>query len=224
MSQNSLSTAEIALLATVGAIAVGASVYTYQNKCAANDSESNLQESFSCNNLSSVGQASMVQPEAYHAKNSLGQGNVAAFGANYPNETNPMGDLQSSKGQTGCMGGSAPQYTGFGLSNLMPGGSTQWREAGCPTGTDPADQWANYSVNRNAYERYIIASGSARLGINTRDKSAKIIGLTNLFRSTPSVPLNTASYNNDSDARIMAVNAYHGYNAINGSHTNTFGN
>ena len=53
-----------------------------------------------------------------------------------------------------------------------------------------ASQWSRYAPAKEAFAKYIQASGSSRLGMNTRNPSARITGInTSPFRPQPSVPL-----------------------------------
>lgn len=136
---------------------------------------------------------------------------VQAMNANYPDETSPHSlNAQTMDYGPGQGGQCAPDTNTSGPGDylmdpetLLPG---SWRKGGsntsCPEGTDPNSQWTKYAPSREAYERYITASSSARLSVNTRNAINRITGTPVLLRSATFTPLSHSSYTfNDSSLR-----------------------
>jgi len=137
-----------------------------------------------------------------------------AMDPRYPNQED-MSALTQRSSYTG--GGSS---CGMNIDNLMP---ASWRK-GAPGSMGPAggtscanmqseQLWSKYSPSRGAYNNYITAAGSARLTLNTRSALNRTIGLPNLLRQGPAVPISSqAVLFNDSgyrqDSYYNAVGAY----------------
>lgn len=84
------------------------------------------------------------------------------------------------------------------LNALMP---ASWKPAapvlggpvvGPPIGLD-AD-WCKYAPTKEAFQRYVTASGASRLAVNSRGNGplSRQIGQSSLLRSAPAVPLSAA--------------------------------
>jgi len=84
-----------------------------------------------------------------------------------------------------------PDDFGYGptmnVDKLMP---ASWRKGpGCGQLSEDEAEWARYAPSAGAFDRYITAAGSARLGLNTRSPLARITGTPNLLRQAPKVPI-----------------------------------
>lgn len=100
--------------------------------------------------------------------------------------------------QAGMMGGSCG--SNMNIDNLMPG---SWRNpmansmAGASNGgscmSENAAQslWSKYSPSARSFSNAITAAGSARLSLNTRSALTRNIGLPNLLRQGPAVPVSS---------------------------------
>lgn len=136
-------------------------------------------------------------PEAFHPYSSgAATYKLAsqAYNSNYPDETSP--NSLDAQAKYGCAQDVhlAPNNCDYSLNtdSLMPG---SWREGTqCPDGSDPNSQWAKYSPSRDSYMRYITASSAARLGVNTRNASSRIVGLPLLLRSSTTTPLSHSQF------------------------------
>lgn len=118
------------------------------------------------------------EPASYFPYSS---GSAAAnYDAAYPNEED-----MSSLYPRGCP---TSQQAGYGLNvnSLMP---AAWRSNTQCTDAVDGSQWTKYAPTKEAFDRYITAQGSARLSLNTRSSSARQIGIPNLLRSQPPMPL-----------------------------------
>lgn len=120
------------------------------------------------------------EPSAYYPY-SGGQG-AAAFDSAYPNEAD-----MSSQQPRGCP---SSQQAGYALNvnTLMP---ASWRgnsQCGDSAAVD-GSQWTKYAPTKEAFDRYITAQGSARLSLNTRNPLARQVGLPDLLRQQPPMPL-----------------------------------
>ena len=146
-------------------------------------------------------------PKAVHA--------ASAYAPNYPNEMDPHSlptkpNYVCSSGQD--MGSVPPssdnQFT-LSASNLLP---ASWREGADSSQEDPNSLWAKNHPTKERYQRYITASGSARLGVITRSPMRKVVGQANLLRSGVSTPITAASISpwNDSSHRLHAIYDAHG--------------
>ena len=73
------------------------------------------------------------------------------------------------------------------VDKLMP---ASWRKGpSCGQLSEDEAEWARYAPSPGAFDRYITAAGSARLGLNTRSPLARITGTPNLLRQAPKVPI-----------------------------------
>lgn len=137
-----------------------------------------------------------------------------AMDPKYPNEED-MSALTQRSNYTG-KGSSC----GMNIDNLMP---QNWRNGapgsiggagGMSCSNMQAEQlWSRYSPSRGAYSNFVTAAGSARLTLNTRSALNRTIGLPNLLRQGPAVPVSSqAVLFNDSgyrqDSYYNAVGAY----------------
>lgn len=123
-------------------------------------------------------------------------GNVAV---NVPLASNPYGphaqanptSWPNDEGKYSLFPGNpqAQQGAKLEIDNLMP---ASWRGIkNCATETTDDAEWAKYAPSKAAFDRYITASGSVRLGVNTRDSNSKTLGVPLLLRPSPPVPLST---------------------------------
>ena len=88
---------------------------------------------------------------------------AAAFDMHYPNAEN-----EASKYPRGCASQGAHHGYELSIDSLMP---ASWKQQGskCATqGTGAVSQWSKYAPSKAAFDRYITAAGSVRLGLNTR--------------------------------------------------------
>jgi hypothetical protein len=136
----------------------------------------------------------------------------------YPNQEDMAALTQRSSFSSAGNGGSA---CGMNIDNLMP---ASWRKGApgsmggagggsCANLQSEQQMWSKYSPSRGAYSNYITAAGSARLTLNTRSALNRTIGLPNLLRQGPAVPISSqAVLFNDSgyrqDSYYNAVGAY----------------
>lgn len=121
------------------------------------------------------------EPAAYYPYS--GSQGAAAFDSAYPNEED-----MSSYAPRGCP---SSQQSGYALNvnSLMP---AAWRgSAGCGSDSAAVDgsQWTKYAPTKEAFDRYITAQGSARLSLNTRSPLGRIVGVPDLLRQQPPMPL-----------------------------------
>lgn len=113
----------------------------------------------------------------------------------------------------GPMSPQQPQGCALSVDSLMPsswrgGNQIQSMQGGCG-GNMQAEQmsWSRYSPSKTAYNNAVTAAGSARLSIIDRPSLSKVIGIPNLLRPAPAVPVSSqAILFNDSDHR---QNAYY---------------
>lgn len=136
------------------------------------------------------------EPAAYYPY-SGGQG-AAAYDAAYPNEED-----MSSLFPRGCP---TSQQAGYQLNvnSLMP---AAWRSnTSCSDAALDGSQWTKYAPSKEAFDRYITAQGSARLSLNTRNPSSRIVGIPDLLRQPPPQPLSAENIVfNDSSMRLDNV-------------------
>ena len=167
------------------------------------------------------------QVEPHHPYSESGTGGQVAlrYSGNYPDETDEHSlDARKKDGcsrdpmQQGNPNGSAStgENCDYSLNSdsLMPG---SWREgAQCPDGSDPNSQWAKYAPAKEQYNRYIMASSAARLGVNTRTGLTRITGPNPLLlRSSVAVPIsNNHVLFNDSGFRLDAAAQGNGGNYV----------
>ena len=135
------------------------------------------------------------EPSAYfpYAGNTRG---AAAYDSAYPNEED-----MSSQYPRGC-----PSAVGYELNvnSLMP---ASWR-AGSVTDSAVVDgsQWSKYAPTRESFDRYITAQGSARLSLATRSPLGRIVGIPDLLRQAPPMPLSASEISFiDSENRLDAI-------------------
>jgi len=122
------------------------------------------------------------EPGAYYPYS--GGNASAAFDSSYPNEED-----MSSLAPRGCGGmgaGQGAQDFALSVNSLMP---ASWR--GGPQASTELDgsQWAKYAPSKGAFDRYITAQGSARLTLTTRSPLSRQIGVSDLTRPAPPMPL-----------------------------------
>jgi len=142
------------------------------------------------------------EPAAYFPYS--GSQGAAAFDSAYPNEED-----MSSMSPRGC---ASSQQAGYALNvnSLMP---ASWRSGSNCSGDSAAidgSQWTKYAPTKEAFDRYITAQGSARLSLNTRNPLARQVGIPDLLRQQPPMPLaaeeivfSDSSYRLDSIFRQM---------------------
>lgn len=76
------------------------------------------------------------------------------------------------------------------VSKLMPSSWRAGETAGCGPGEREDDtEWTRYAPSKESFEKYVTASGSARLSLNSRSPMARQVGLPNLLRPGVAVPL-----------------------------------
>jgi len=101
---------------------------------------------------------------------------------------------------------------GYQLStdSLMP---ASWRNDACPPAADNEEaDWAKYAPSKQSFDRYLTATGSARLAINSRSPLGRQVGTTLMLRSQPPLPLSTKEHEfNDSSFRNDLVYQSVGY-------------
>ena len=91
------------------------------------------------------------------------------------------------------------------LDQLMPASwrgpsATSGEGDGCAESVD--GQWAKYAPTKGAFARYQSAAGSARLSMNTRNTNKRNLGVRNLLRPSPPLPMSTREFAfNDSSFR-----------------------
>jgi len=139
---------------------------------------------------------------------------AAAYDRQWPDMQDPS-SLQKGVNmplgqQQFCGGGGAPNKGFLDMNTLMP---AEWRASdestggGCAGNASAlgAQTWSSYAPSRAAFNQYVTAAGSARLGVNTRSKNPGG-GVRNLLRSPTAVPITAASILfNDSDQRQSAI-------------------
>lgn len=128
-----------------------------------------------------------------------------AYAQNWPTEEDPAARFPGNPGDNS--GGSCnAQNWGYHLNvdHLMP---ASWRgPQQCGVESEDTAEWAKYAPSKEAFDRYITAAGSARLSVNTRSPSARQIGIPNLLRGSPPMPLGTSeSQFLDSDMRQSLI-------------------
>ena len=141
------------------------------------------------------------EPAAYYPYS--GSQGAAAFDSAYPNEED-----MSSMAPRSC---ASSQQAGYALNvnSLMP---AAWRgnaQCGDNAAVD-GSQWTKYAPTKEAFDRYITAQGSARLSINTRNPLGRQVGIPDLLRQSPPMPLaaeqivfNDSSFRQDQVFRQM---------------------
>jgi len=136
------------------------------------------------------------EPAAYYPY-SGGQA-ASSYDASYPNEED-----MSSLYPRGCP---TSQQAGYELNvnSLMP---AAWRNnTNCTDAAVDGSQWTKYAPTKEAFDRYITAQGSARLSLTTRSPLGRIVGIPDLLRQAPPMPLAADSIVfNDSSARLDLV-------------------
>ncbi len=144
------------------------------------------------------------QPQSYVKTRSLDP-----TGATGVSPVNVGGVIQhpydtGSANQAGACGPGAAQAAGqLDLDKLVPSNWRGTQDCASPVATDKSN-WAKFAPTREAFNQYITAAGSARLGINTRNPLSRRIGTPLLLREGPSVPMSTtqipfndSAYRND---------------------------
>ena len=142
------------------------------------------------------------QPQSLTKVNSMDpsglQGVAAADMSGYEAMHHPSGYDKA----TVCGVRAADQCGGYlDADKLMP---ESWRGgvSGCPSSATqgPSQNWAKFAPTKEAFNQYITAAGSARLGVNTRVKAPG--GVRSLLRGGPTVPLSSTQVTfNDSGFR-----------------------
>jgi len=132
----------------------------------------------------------------------FGSNDDSAYFADYPQSEDPS-SLTSD--------GSASAYD-ISLDSLMP---ASWRGAkDCDNALESEGfdgEWSKYAPSKQSYENYIIAAGSARLGMNTRTRNPTG-GIQNLLRPPAPVPVSAANILfNDSSFRQDVMHDSVGY-------------
>jgi hypothetical protein len=123
-----------------------------------------------------------VEPASFYPYS--GGNAAAAYDASYPNEED-----MSSLYPRGCP---ASQQAGYELNvnSLMP---AAWRSSpgmsGCSGAAVDGSQWTKYAPTKQAFDRYITAQGSARLQLTTRSPLGRQVGVPDLLRQAPPMPL-----------------------------------
>jgi hypothetical protein len=157
-------------------------------------------------------------PMAYHPWGAANSGKVGpgsnAYARNWPTEEDPAARYPRNPGDGPGGNGNVPspdetcnaQNWGYHLNvdHLMP---ASWRgPEQCGVESEDTAEWAKYAPSKEAFDRYITASGSARLGVNTRSSMARQIGIPNLLRGGAPMPLSTyESQFLDSDNRQSLI-------------------
>lgn len=120
----------------------------------------------------------------------------------YTDDNAYMGAFPQSEDSASLTSDGSPGEYDLNLNSLMPAG---WASAsGCGAGESDG-QWGKFAPNKQQFEQYITASGSARYGMNTRTQNPTggIQGLTNLIWpvATPvdgaEIPFNDSSFRQD---------------------------
>lgn len=120
----------------------------------------------------------------------------------YTDDNAYMGAFPQSEDSASLTSDGSPGEYDLNLNSLMPAG---WSQAsGCGAGESDG-QWGKFAPNKQQFEQYITASGSARYGMNTRTQNPTggIQGLTNLIWpvATPvdgaEIPFNDSSFRQD---------------------------
>lgn len=139
---------------------------------------------------------------------------AAAYDRQWPDMQDPS-SLQKGVNmplgqQQFCGGGGAPNKGFLDMNTLMP---AEWRASDESTGNGcagnasalGAQTWSSFAPNKAAFNQYITAAGSARLGLNTRSKNPGG-GVRSLLRGGAPIPITAAAILfNDTDARQMSV-------------------
>lgn len=95
---------------------------------------------------------------------------------------------------TGACSPVQPSDSAMNIDALMP---QSWRkESGAGAGSlasdaasCPGQQWAKYAPTKESFSRYLVASGSARLSMNSRSPYGRIIGEPGIYQSVrPGAP------------------------------------
>lgn len=113
----------------------------------------------------------------------------ASYDMNYPNAEDvaskyPRGPINNPTMGT-SMDNSNQPYN-LNIDSLMP---ASWRQGtSCASGTDNTE-WSRYSPTKSAFNNYITASGSARLSMSTRSPLSRQVGISDLLRQGPPLPL-----------------------------------
>jgi hypothetical protein len=68
-----------------------------------------------------------------------------------------------------------------------------------------AADWYRYAPDKDAVNRYITSSGTTRFSMNTRNSNGRIVGMPNLLRTNPPVPLSTneITFNNSENRQAL---------------------
>jgi len=119
------------------------------------------------------------EPAAYYPYSG---GNAAAsYDSAYPN-TEDMSSLYPR----GC---ASSQQAGYQLNvnSLMP---ASWRDnSKCSEAAVDGSQWTKYAPTKESFDRFITSQGSARLSLTTRSPLGRIVGIPDLLRQAPPMPL-----------------------------------
>lgn len=164
----------------------------------------------------SAGQ-SQPTPMGFHP---YGSNVASAYQARFPSSEDPQGAALFPK-SPGAPKGCGGNYDGCPLSvspgcnsdkwgyqlnvdHLMP---ASWRgTAGCGAGSVDETEWSKFAPSKSAFSRYITASGSARLSLNTRSPLGRQVGTSLLLRPSPPLPLSAKEHEfNDSSFRADLV-------------------
>lgn len=107
-----------------------------------------------------------------------------------------------------------PNAYDLSLQALMP---ASWRGNDACSASDmqSGDNWDQYAPTKQAFDNYVVAAGSARLGLNTRTRNPTG-GVNYLLRPSPPVPVSGADISfNDSGFRQDLVYSSMGFYPAN---------
>ena len=164
-----------------------------------------------------------VQPVNYQPWTAAPQWGHAApvMDMSYPSMMDKSSLVVGGNQQVNQAGGSCGGASNMNIDNLMPG---SWRNpmsnsmagsggGSCMSENAAQSLWSKYSPSARSFSNAITAAGSARLSLNTRSALTRNIGLPNLLRQGPAVPVSSQAvmFNDSSfraDSVFNAVGAY----------------
>jgi hypothetical protein len=131
-------------------------------------------------------QACTASPEPASFYPYSGTQAAASYDSAFPNEED-----MSSLSARGCPVSHGAGGYQLNVNSLMP---AAWRSNTQSCGESGAaavegSQWSKYAPTKDAFDRYITAQGSARLSLTTRNPLGRIVGIPDLLRQAPPMPL-----------------------------------
>jgi hypothetical protein len=107
--------------------------------------------------------------------------------ANYPTFNSNFYSAPSNDSYNNMTNSNVQQQLQLNLNSLMP---ANWQNSAVRSmSSDPKDDWSSYTVNPDAVQRYISASGASRFRQIDRSSAGRRFGQPNLLRSKPRTAL-----------------------------------